>query len=147
MLPTLWFRNLWSWWPDEPKPSLQAVSGRAGSAAIKASDATIGSYTLYCEGQPGLLFTENETNNRRLFGTANPTQHVKDSINDYVVAGRQDAVNRDGTGTKAAAHYELRIGARETARIRLRLVKDLDRYARAIWRAFRGNLHGTAAGS
>ena len=70
---------------------------------------------------PRLLFTENETNNERLFGTANPTPYVKDGINDYVVAGRQDAVNPNHTGTKAAAHYQLRVGAGATAVIRLRL--------------------------
>ncbi|HEY2528835.1 MAG TPA: glucosidase, partial [Xanthobacteraceae bacterium] len=120
VLPTLWFRNIWAWWPDEPKPSLKAAS-RNGAAAIAASDASLGDYFLYCEGNPGLLFTENETNNERLFGSANPTPYVKDGINDYVVAGRQDAINPDNTGTKAAAHYQLRVGAGATAVIRLRL--------------------------
>jgi len=120
VLPTLWFRNIWTWWPEEPKPSMRAASHR-NAIAIAAADASLGDYFLYCEGQPLLLFTENETNNQRLFGTANPTAYVKDGINDCVVADRQNAVNPNNTGTKAAAHYHLRVGARATAFIRLRL--------------------------
>ena len=67
--------------------------------------------SLHCEGTPRLLFTENETNNERIFGTPNASPYVKDGINDYVVAGRQDAVNPNQTGTKAAAHYQLDVGA------------------------------------
>src|SRR5215469_16354191 len=120
VLPTLWFRNIWTWWPEEPKPSLGDMS-RSNAVAIAAADASLGDYFLYCEGQPLLLFTENETNNQRLFGTANPTPYVKDGINDCVVADRQSAVNPNNTGTKAAAHYQLRVGAGATAVIRLRL--------------------------
>jgi Glycosyl hydrolase family 63 C-terminal domain len=121
VLPTLWFRNIWTWWPDEPKPSLKDISKGNGVCGIAAADSLIGTYYLYCEGQPRLLFTENETNNRRLFGTANPTPYVKDGINDFVVAGRHNAVNPNNTGTKAAAHYQLRVGAKAAAVIRLRL--------------------------
>ena len=106
VLPTLWFRNTWAWWPDEPKPSLRTHL-RRNAAAIAASHASLGDYFLHCEGHPHLLFTENETNNERLFGTANPTPYVKDGINDFVVAGRQNAVNPNNTGTKAAAHYQI----------------------------------------
>src|SRR5215472_1195533 len=121
VLPTLWFRNLWTWWPEEPKPSLTDASNRTGFSTIAASNALLGDYFLYCEGQPHLLFTENETNNQRLFGTANPTPYVKDGINDCVVADRQNAVNPNNTGAKVAAHFRLRIGARASAVIRLRL--------------------------
>ena len=121
VLPTLWFRNTWTWWPEEPKPSLKEALGNSGDGAIAATDAELGDYFLHCEGHPRLLFTENETNNERLFGTANRTPYVKDGINNYVVAGREDAVNPDHTGTKAAAHYQLRVGAGATAIIRLRL--------------------------
>src|SRR5262249_11637381 len=120
VLPALWFRNTWSWWPEQSKPSLKDAS-RGAAAVIAAMHATLGDYYLYCEGHPRLLFTENDTNNQRLFGTANPTPYVKDGINNCVVAGRQDAVNPRNTGTKAAAHYELRVGARATAVVRLRL--------------------------
>jgi hypothetical protein len=120
VLPTLWFRNTWTWWPEQPKPSLRDAS-RNGAVVIAATEASLGNYFLYCEDRPHLLFTENETNNERLFGTANPTPHVKDGINDCVVADRRNAVNPNNTGTKTAAHYQLRIGARTTATIRLRL--------------------------
>jgi Glycosyl hydrolase family 63 C-terminal domain len=120
VLPTLWFRNFWTWWPEETKPSLRDAS-QHGAAVIAASDAVLGDYVLYCEGRPLLLFTENETNNQRLFGSANPTPYVKDGINDCVVADRQDAINPNNTGTKAAAHYQLRVPAGAAAVIRLRL--------------------------
>jgi hypothetical protein len=121
VLPTLWFRNLWTWWPEEPKPALKDASQGNGAATIAATDPLVGAYFLHCEGQPRLLFTENETNNQRLFGTANPTPYVKDGINDVVVANRQNAVNPNNTGTKAAAHYQSRVAAGATAVIRLRL--------------------------
>ncbi|HUN42447.1 MAG TPA: glucosidase [Acetobacteraceae bacterium] len=120
VLPTLWFRNLWSWWSEETRPALKDGSV-GGSVAIAASDILLGDYFMYCEGHPQLLFTENETNNARLFGTANPTPYVKDGINDHVVTGKRDAVNPNSTGTKAAALYELRIGSGGAAIVRLRL--------------------------
>jgi Glycosyl hydrolase family 63 C-terminal domain len=120
VLPTLWFRNTWAWWPEEPKPSLRG-SSQQNAAVIATTHAELGDYFLYCDGRPILLFTENETNDQRLFGTANPTPFVKDGINDRVVADRQAAVNPDNIGTKAAAHHRLRIGPKGTAIIRLRL--------------------------
>jgi hypothetical protein len=106
------------------KPSLRDASNR-NTVAIAAADASLGGYSLHCEGRPLLLFTENETNNERLFRSANPTPYVKDGINDCVVADRQNAVNPNNTGTKAAAHYQLRVGARATAVIRLRRADPL----------------------
>ncbi len=119
VLPTLLFRNTWTWWPDPPKPTLRAEVG--GVCAIAASHAELGDYTLYCEGDPRLLFTENETNNQRLFGKPSCTPYVKDAINDYVVAGRREVVNPANTGTKAAAQYRVDIGAGAVSVIRLRL--------------------------
>jgi hypothetical protein len=118
VLPTLWLRNTWKWWPDEPKPSLKEASARNGGSVIAATSALLGDYFLHCEGSTRLTFTENETNNERLFGTANPTPYVKDGINDYVVTGQQDAVNPNQTGTKATAHYEMRVGSGASAIIR-----------------------------
>ena len=97
------------------------ASARNGGSAIAATNAVLGDYFLHCEGPARLLFTENETNNERLFGSANPTPYVKDGINNYLVTGRQDAVNPNHTGTKAAAHYQIRVGAGATSVIRLRL--------------------------
>src|SRR5262249_42772385 len=149
-LPTLWFRNSWTWWPDQPKPSLRRLPG-TNRVAIEASHAELGGFLLHCDGNASLLFTENDTNNERLFGNANPTPYVKDGINDYVVSGRREAINPNQTGTKAAVHYRLEVGAGETAVIRLRLsnlapsspfgsrfdeiVKDCRRDADAFYRA------------
>src|SRR5215471_7981268 len=121
VLPTLWFRNIWTWWPGTPKPTLKQAAATKGSQAVAASHALLGERYLYCEGDVPLLFTENETNNQRIFGTPNAGPYVKDGINNYVVNGKQDAVNPKNTGTKAAAHYQVEVGAGKTATIRLRL--------------------------
>ena len=121
VLPTLWFRNTWVWWPEQPKPSLRALPGETGIGRIRASHSGLGEYGLHCEGNPTLLFTENDTNTERIFGTPNPGPYVKDAINNYLLAGRVDAVNPDRTGTKAAAHYQVTVAAGGTAIIRLRL--------------------------
>src|SRR5271154_3609193 len=121
VLPSLWFRNTWMWWPDQPKPSLREVREASSVGTIAASHPELGDYSLSCEGNPRLLFTENDTNNERLFGTPNASPYVKDGINNFVVAGRQDAVNPNRTGTKAAAHYQVNVGAGATSVIRLRL--------------------------
>jgi hypothetical protein len=121
VLPTLWFRNTWAWWADTPKPSLKQVTNSNGDQAVAASHHIVGKRYLYCEGNVPLLFTDNETNNERIFGTPNTNRYVKDGINNYVVNGRTDAVNPEQMGTKAAAHYTIRVGAGETAEIRLRL--------------------------
>ena len=120
LLPTLWFRNTWTWWPDQPKPSLRQRSD-VNTVTIETAHAELGGFLLHCDGNPQLLFTENDTNNQRLFGTPNATPYVKDGINNYVVSGKKDAVNPSQTGTKAAVRYQLDIGAGETAVVRLRL--------------------------
>ena len=121
LLPTLWFRNTWSWWSEPPKPVLRQVSAKGAGRAIAAAHAELGNRWLYIDQDLPLLFTENETNNERLFGTPNPTPYVKDGINELVVNGRREAVNPAATGTKAAAHCEMRIGAGEAKILRLRL--------------------------
>jgi hypothetical protein len=121
VLPSLWFRNTWTWWPGTPKPALRRVADTAGNSIVAASHAELGNRFLYCEGDVPLLFTENETNNERIFGTPNSGRYVKDGINDCVVSGRTDAVNPERTGTKAAAQYQLTIAAGGTATIRMRL--------------------------
>jgi hypothetical protein len=121
VLPTLWFRNIWTWWPGAPKPSLKQVSGQKGAQVVAASHAELGERYFYCEGDVPLLFTENETNNERIFGTSNASRYVKDGINNYVVQGNDHSVNPEKTGTKSAAHYQLIVGAGQTATVRLRL--------------------------
>ena len=119
VLPTIWFRNTWSWTPDGARPSLRQMEG--GRAAIELQHPDSGRRTLRIAGTPRLLFTENETNARRLFGAANPSPFVKDGINDFVVHGEDAAVNPAQTGTKAAAHYRAIVGAGESLVFRLRL--------------------------
>src|SRR5271154_6619385 len=121
VLPTLWFRNTWTWWPDTPKPGLRELSGKDATHVVAATHAELGDYFLYCDRDIPLQFTENETNNERIFGTPNTSRFVKDGINDYVVAGKQDAVNPEHTGTKASAQYQLTVDAGKTATIWLRL--------------------------
>ncbi len=117
LLPTLWFRNTWSWGVDERRPSLRA----SGAAAIEASHHDLGTYVLQCDGSPELLFTENESNGTRLWSQPNPTPHVKDAFHGYVISGQRDAVNPARTGTKAAAHYALDVPAGGSQTVRLRL--------------------------
>ena len=121
VLPTLWFRNTWAWWPDAQRPSSKQISGKSGSQVIAASHSELGERYLCCEGDVPLLFTENETNNERIFGTPSASPYVKDGINNYVVSGMQNAVNSKHQGTKAAAHYGFDIDPGKTATIRLRL--------------------------
>jgi len=134
LLPTLWFRNTWSWEHEVRRPSLSAATA-GGHAAIVAKHGSLGRRWLACEGVPDLLFTENDTNLMRLYGAPNPTPFVKDGINDYVVHGIKDAVNRAQTGTKAAARYHLAVGPGETATMRLRLL-DMPPTAPALGRDF-----------
>jgi hypothetical protein len=132
LLPTLWFRNTWSWGnahdPHEqhPRPSLHAD---AAGAAIVAEHAQLGRFVLAPAGTPeivapALLFCENETNIARLYNAPNPSPFVKDGINDAVVQGRAAAVNPAQTGTKAALHYQLTLAAGASVTLRLRLRPD-----------------------
>jgi Mannosylglycerate hydrolase MGH1-like glycoside hydrolase domain len=120
VLPTLWFRNTWAWWPERGKPALRRMAGK-NTVTIETEHVELGRYLLHCDENPTLLFTENETNNARIFSTSNASLYVKDGINNYVVAGREDAVNPNHIGTKAAAHYRIDVGAGQTSVIRLRL--------------------------
>ena len=117
LLPTLWYRNTWSWGGEAPRP----VLWQAASGLIAASHPELGERFLSCESPTALLFTENETNSERLFGTPNRTPYVKDGIDRFIVHGRHDAVNPRSNGTKASAHYPLTVGAGESQSIRLRL--------------------------
>jgi hypothetical protein len=127
LLPTLWFRNDWSAWIAESnrspkKPNLSRIKAEAGTSAVAADHPLLGDYTLSCEGEVPLLFVENETNHERLFpGQNNESPYVKDGINDFIVQGRQGTVNPGKTGTKAAAHYRLKVAPKGSATVRLRL--------------------------
>ncbi len=138
LLPTVWFRNTWSWGHDDYRPQARASEslgfkqehGTAGSTAIELEHKAYGKRWLLCEGEPELLFTENETNAKRLFGSDNRTPYVKDGINDYVVHGNHDAVNPENSGTKAAALYNLRITPGASVVVRLRLTDQEPKVAR-----------------
>ena len=117
LLPTLWFRNTWSWGRTVPKPVLSQVDGQQ----IHAFHPELGDYTLHYEGKAQPLFTENESNVFRLWGQPNPSPYVKDAFHEFVIGGRKDAVNPARSGTKAAAHYRLDVPAGGSRVIRLRL--------------------------
>jgi hypothetical protein len=131
LLPTIWFRNTWSWGGTDPRPVMRQVSD-----AIEIHHPSYGRRWLYCEGSPELLFTENESNYKKLFGTENRTACVKDGINDYIVDGAKTAVSSESQGTKAAAHFALEIAAGESVVLRLRLT-NLE-FAHATQTAFDG---------
>ena len=121
VLPTLWFRNTWSWGGESPKLGLRRLQGPRGVSVIGASHAELGERYLYCDQDAPLLFTENETNTQRISGEPNQRPWVKDGINNYIVHGQRGAVNPAETGTKAAAHYRITVGAGQSVEIKLRL--------------------------
>jgi glycogen debranching enzyme len=126
LLPTLWYRNTWSWGADDRRPRLRLDQDTP--FVIRARHFDDGLRQLICDDttvKPEMLFTENETNTARLYGAQNAPAFVKDGINDYVVNGQQDAVNPNQSGTKAAARYHLTIAAGATATIKLRLTNDI----------------------
>lgn len=121
VLPTLWFRNTWSWGDNGGRPNLECAAQTDQMAVVAASHTKLGQRYFYCEGSPTLLFTENDTNTSRLSGTENASPYVKDGINNFVVNGQADAVNPAKTGTKVAADYVLSILPGESHTLRLRL--------------------------
>ncbi|MEP6787683.1 MAG: glucosidase [Acidobacteriota bacterium] len=122
VLPTVWFRNRWRWFGVDATACLQV----GGENTIEIDEPSLGKRWLHCDGAPELLFTDNETNNERIYGAPNHTPYVKDAINNYVVNGQMDAVNPAKKGTKAAANYHLSVPAGEEVTVRLRLTdKDL----------------------
>ena len=120
LLPTAWFRNIWSWGESGQRPQLRRLQSRSTSV-VELVHPDVDSHWLHCEGNPELLFTENETNAHRLYGIGSQSPFVKDGINDCVVRGNKDAVNPDHHGTKVSAHYHLELQSGETKVVRLRL--------------------------
>jgi len=121
LLPTLWCRNTWAWEPGTVRPRLR-LTALGGKACILVEHAELGRpYRLYCDGDPALLFTENDTNLHRVHGVENPSAFVKDGFHEYVVHGQIGAVNPAREGTKTAAHYRMVLGPGESAIVRLRL--------------------------
>jgi Glycosyl hydrolase family 63 C-terminal domain len=124
VLPTVWFRNTWTWSPRALKPELGA--GRGARPTVELQEATYGRRWLHCDGDPVLLFTDNETNHQRLFGTANPTPFPKDAFHALVVNRDAAAVSPLRKGTKAAAWYTRVFAPGETTEIRLRFTDSCE---------------------
>jgi hypothetical protein len=121
LLPTLWFRNDWSWGNNVVRPSLRQVAQDKTGGTVALSHRDLGECFFYAEGVSTMLFTENETNTQRLFNTPNPTPYVKDSIDNYIVHGKNETVNPEKMGTRVAAQYPLTLKAGESRTVRLRL--------------------------
>jgi len=121
VIPTLWFRNTWSWGGKADRPILRQAASTGAGGVIAAMHPELGERFCYCEGATTLLFTENETNSERLVHVPNRTPYVKDGINNYIVHGRKDSVNPEKKGTKASADYPITVKAGESQIIRLRL--------------------------
>ena len=135
VLPQLVFRNTWTWVADGRKPAFTADRG-----GIKIEHHRLGTFRLEADASPALLFCENETNPRRLFGESEAKGFFKDAFHDYVVAGNQRAVNPAQTGTKAGLLYELNIPAGQSAAVRLRLTKSEAAPAGGPWQDFEATL-------
>jgi hypothetical protein len=123
LLPTLWFRHTWSWAGGAATPSLRQVPvpGVPGSVVIRADHEELGPRWLYCDADAAALFTDNETNNERIFASPNTTPYVKDGIDRHVVHGETGTVNPERTGTKAAVHHTLTLAGGASTTLRLRL--------------------------
>jgi hypothetical protein len=125
LLPTIWFRNTWSWGRESARPQVSAANGGKisadGNMIFQLEEKTYGQRWLVAEGAPTALFTENETNFERLFSVGNRTPYVKDGFDNYIVHGEKEAVNPAHTGTKAAAMYEQDIAPGASFSIRLKL--------------------------
>ena len=121
LLPTLWFRNTWSWEQESQKPQLKQCSNNESVSVVEASHPTLGNRWLYCQASGALLFTENETNYDRVFGVQNKSPYVKDGINDYIVQDQTEAVNSQQIATKVASHYALTLEPQQVKTVQLRL--------------------------
>ena len=121
LLPTLWFRNTWSWAPDQPRP--QIVAAAAGAHVLAATHPALGNYWLHFDAPAEVLFTDNDSNHARLWGQS---QHgfAKDGFHDYLIDGRATAVNRANSGTKAAPRYRCEVAPGQAWVIKLRLAAD-----------------------
>ncbi len=125
VLPTVWFRNTWSW---DGSPAECGIRLADSDSTMELNEPSTGKRWLYCDDSPELLFTENETNNNKLYDGENHSPFVKDGINNYVVNGQTDKVNPEKTGTKASANYTLNVPAGTEVVVRLRLSdKDFNR--------------------
>ncbi len=120
LLPLLWFRNTWSWGHNDERPVMNAN----GENGINAEHPELGQWQLHADGQPSLLFCDNDSNKRRLDNQPEAQGCFKDAFHDYLVDGDHAAVNSARTGTRAAIHYCIEVPPGESRQIRLRLCRD-----------------------
>jgi hypothetical protein len=121
VLPSLWFRNTWSWGRDDRRPTARKTDDLENCHCVELQHWQYGKRWLLCDGQPQLLFTENETNYQRLFNTKGPSPYVKDAFHEYLIHKNQAAVNPAQTGTKMAAYYPLMLAPGQSSVLKLRL--------------------------
>jgi hypothetical protein len=121
LLPTIWFRNTWSWDTGSNRPRLHRSRDVRNAGVVQLCHSHYGHRWLFCQGTPEILFTENESNTKRLFGSSNGSMYFKDGFNDCIVQGLKAAVNPELCGTKAAAYYPLTLAPGENRTVRLRL--------------------------
>jgi len=138
LLPTIWFRNLWSWKddPEQIKPKLERMADVQGMPLMRVYHPQYGERWLFAEGSPQLLFTENESNLRRLFNAPNRGFYQKDGINDYVVKAQRYRINAEQTGTKASAYYDLEIAPGESAVVKLVFTENINSMQDHFGKAF-----------
>jgi hypothetical protein len=123
ILPQLWFRNTWAWGYDATRPALSADE----MDCIVVEHSTLGNYHCYFDGDPDLLFCDNDTNAARLYGQP-ASGHNKDAFHEYVIHGNHHAVNPLQNGTKASAHFNFMIPAHGMVEVRVRLTKGQNRH-------------------
>jgi hypothetical protein len=124
LIPTLWFRNTWSWGNSDEKPFIKRVStggGHPNTVVLESRHATLGTRWFYCDAPHDVLFTETETNGKRLYGIENLSPYVKDSIHAYVVHDQKDSVNPAQIGTKASVRYRQTVPSGQSVAVLLRL--------------------------
>jgi hypothetical protein len=124
ILPTLWFKNDWSWFKNITKPEIKQIKEKNNIFVIEALHPELEEMYFYCESPKELLFTENETNSKRIDGVNNTSAYVKDGINDYIVNGEKNAINPELTGTKFSPSYMLKLESGESKELRFRLCKS-----------------------
>jgi len=123
LLPTLWFRNTWSWQSQETKPELEIQEDVNNFHTIKITHAELKEWWFYSEKAHEVLFTENETNQQKLYGVPSNSPYTKDAFHEYLIHGNHKAINPGFRGTKAAPHYILQINSGKTSTVKMRLSK------------------------
>ena len=120
LLPQIWFRNTWIWGKDNGKPKMF----QAENNSIKLVHEKMGEYFLFYDGNPEILFCDNETNYKRLYNVDNANAYLKDGINDYITQNNKTSINQSKTGTKAACNYDLEINGASFKIVKLRFAKN-----------------------